>query len=241
MTLHFDSCLESAIYFDAFEHTTCEVLSTVLRSGDVFIDVGANVGFFSMMAARLVGAQGKVIAFEPNPAAYALLRGTCNSNGYSHIVEIRECALSDVAKVVPFYVPAVGDSGLASLRPLPRLRAVERSVVARRLDDEAAGLGKLKLIKVDVEGGELDVLRGGRRLLERLRPHVICEANPETAGRFGYDPSDIVRYFVNVLAGYRLNLLTSRGIVHNVREFDKGVRIPKLENLWFAPDGAHNT
>ena len=95
MTLQLDAYLDRAIYLDAFEHTTCEVLSRVLRPGDTFIDVGANIGFFSLMAARLVGQAGKVLAFEPNRSVCKRLRHACEMNLCTHVVHVREHGLAN--------------------------------------------------------------------------------------------------------------------------------------------------
>ena len=86
-----------------------------------------------------------------------------------------------------------------------------------------------------MEGSELEVLRGAQGLLTRERPHVVCEFNEETARRFGYHPVEIVRFLLDGIGGYQLNLLTSREIVHDVAPGSWREHLPKLENLWFAP------
>jgi len=236
MTLRLDAYLDRAIYFDAFEHTTCEVLSSLLRPNDTFIDVGANIGFFSLMAARLVGVGGRVVAFEPNRTACARLRLACQLNGCDDIVVVREYGLANRQGTVPLFVPNEGDEGLASLRhPGNGIGYSEHRIGLRRLDDEWSIGTPLRVLKVDVEGSELEVLRGAQGLLTRERPHVVCEFNEETARRFGYHPVEIVRFLLDGIGGYQLNLLTSREIVHDVAPGSWREHLPKLENLWFAP------
>lgn len=236
MTLHLDRYLESAVYFDSFEHTTCEVMSRVLRSGGVFIDAGANIGFFTLMAARLVGTSGRVFAFEPNRLARDRLCQDCRRNGYLGIVDVRACGLGAEESTADLFVPTAGDSGLASLRPGSSVAWHERQrVQIRRLDDEYRLERAPHLIKIDVEGAELLVLRGARQLVERHHPHVICEVNCETSRQFGYDPLEIARFMVSDIGGYDLYLLTSRGI-RRCRVLDSiAVVTPKIENWWFAP------
>jgi tRNA G37 N-methylase Trm5 len=95
MRLHFDSKLAQAIYCDEFERKERQFLNTFLRQGDVFVDVGANIGLFSLVAARHVGQSGKVYAFEPTANIYDRLCENVQLNQFNNILCF-QLALSDM-------------------------------------------------------------------------------------------------------------------------------------------------
>lgn len=235
MTLHLDRHLDSAIYFFAFERSTLQVLRSVLRPGDNFVDVGANMGFHTLHAARIVGPRGRVLAFEPNPDAAIRLAVHVRENGLAAVVGIRRLALGASAGEATLRVP-VGEDGLATLADSLAGTMTTVRVVVRRLDDEWPADAPLRLIKVDVEGAELPVLEGAADTLRRWRPDVICEANPESAARFGYAARMIVDYMSANIRSYRVHVLTSRGVVRDVDPTDERQLFPRrVENWWFQP------
>jgi FkbM family methyltransferase len=149
-----------------------EALRRSVGAGDVVWDVGANIGALSLVAARVVGPAGRVIAIEPEAACAAAIRDNAARNGMSWL-DVREVAATDRTREVELVVVAdslwtrlasVGDHELATER---------RVVPGRALDDLDAPAPAL--IKIDVEGAELDVLAGMRRLLAEVKPIVICE------------------------------------------------------------------
>jgi FkbM family methyltransferase len=167
-------------------HLTTLIGETV-RAGSVFVDVGANIGFFTVLAARCASPGGFVLAFEPHPGARAQLQQLVAMNGLDHVVTVAAAALSDrSAPGAPLFTTA--DSVLSSLDPAlaplgdtyPLLTRVE--VPVSTLDEwlEAAGppwTGRtIDLIKIDVEGVEERVLRGMTRTLARNPSLVlVCE------------------------------------------------------------------
>jgi FkbM family methyltransferase len=147
-----------------------------LRPGDKVVDVGANVGLYSLLAATVDGVE--VTAFEPDPGARELATTNVARNGFANRIELRAEAVGAADGRADFTVGLgpmnrlVGEAGAASGDPtVDRLRTVE--VVT--LDDGV--VGSVALLKVDVEGQELAVLSGARRLLTEHRPALILEAN----------------------------------------------------------------
>jgi FkbM family methyltransferase len=143
-----------------------------LTLGDSFYDLGANVGYFTLMAAKLVGRTGYVRAYEPLPENAALLRGNVERNGF------------DQATVVEAAV--AGEDGMARLKrgatsqeaALSRAGDIEVKVIS--LDRELErGARPPTLVKLDVEGAEHDALLGARRTLAEHRPIVLCELHSE--------------------------------------------------------------
>jgi FkbM family methyltransferase len=160
----------------------------------VAIDVGANHGAHTVLFGALVGREGRVISFEPNPAIAARLRLSVDRNDWRH-VEIRELALSD-AKDERELRLSPGAATMSSFAE--RLRPGETDVVPVRtgtLDAELNGVPHVRLLKIDVEGWELPVLRGGEQVFARHPPdYVVIEivfeqdehAHPMLA-RWGYE------------------------------------------------------
>ena len=153
------------------------VLAHHLRPGDTFYDLGANVGFFTLMAARLVGPTGRVHAFEPSPTTAALLRANVARNGLTH-VEVHECAVAATSGTAELMVAADSPMSRLAATPGPLTEAVEQIEVRTvALDDliEAESLRPPTLLKIDVEGAEIVALQGMHDTITRHRPTILCE------------------------------------------------------------------
>jgi FkbM family methyltransferase len=141
-----------------------------LSAGQVFVDVGANVGVMSFNAAQIVGTTGKVIAFEPNDDNVRLfLRGTIE-NAFESFVTVYRMALSDRNRVFALQ----GGSNASLTKP----RTGSRLAQAVRGDEILAGEQDVHLIKLDIEGHEPFALRGLDHTLRRHTPLILCEYNP---------------------------------------------------------------
>jgi methyltransferase, FkbM family len=141
--------------------------TTILQRGDVVLDVGANVGFYTLLAARCVGAEGRVIAVEPNPRNVRFLQRHIALNEQSQ-VRIIAAAAGSSDGVAKFAVDEHAEMG--------RLAAHGTETVAVRALDSLAvelGLGRVRMMKIDVEGAELHVLRGASVILERDKPFIF--------------------------------------------------------------------
>lgn len=238
MTLALDEYVDSAIFFHAFEYSTCRAISRILKPGDTFIDVGAHIGFFTLMGARLVGKTGQVTALEPNPAVRERLLRNLEHNGWVNKVRVWEWGLSDTNATVELCIPAnrSGGTGHASIRPQEDWISYTRhGIVVKRLDDIWPPEEEVDLIKLDIEGAELLALKGASEVIARSRPNVICEFNPNTAAAFGYTPMDLVEFFTKEIGDYGVNVLTSRRIVWNAPPTEAALCGPKVENWWFYP------
>ena len=157
-----------------------------LRPGSVAIDVGANLGEWTVPFARRVGAAGRVIAIEPAPRSAAALERTLAANALHH-AEVVRCAVGDHDGIAEFAVPLVTsartDTGTARIGPACAGHEALQ-VPLRSLDSLAAecSLDRLDLIKIDVEGHERQVLDGAAAILDRYRPPLVMETGHEAEG-----------------------------------------------------------
>lgn len=170
-----------------YELSVQEALAAHLGTGDVVLDVGANVGFFAVVCAHLVGPIGRVVAFEPVPANAAAVRRNAWLNGLSGLEVVLTAVGDRCGKATLVLARHAGGAALSDCDRPPDACG-ECEVPLTTLDDwlrrEGARLpGPVKLVKIDVEGAELAVLHGARALLERVKPLLLIELDdPEPAG-----------------------------------------------------------
>lgn len=155
-----------------------------LRSGDIVFDIGANVGWFSLVAAKHVGSTGKVHAFEPRPETAQMLKRTIAMNGLRSIVQVWEFALSDQADEIRLQWESdtnnPGHSFLASKGKRHDTLAAHDSakVISCRLDDVLPEVAP-DIIKIDIEGAEPLALAGAKSAILRKKPVILSEIFPD--------------------------------------------------------------
>jgi FkbM family methyltransferase len=154
-------------------------LSKHLRPGMVFYDIGSNIGFFSLIAARLVGPRGRVIAFEADPGVAVRLREHIVRNNFPWITAEERAMWSEpttvsFARVDPSTSP---DRGLGHVALASSSDTIQ--VDATSLDDFTRTAPAPDFLKCDVEGAEVEVFRGAQRLLTEKRPGILCEIHSE--------------------------------------------------------------
>ncbi len=173
-------------YFGIWEPCLTDWLTRRLSPGDTFIDVGANVGYFTLLAARLVGPSGHVVAIEPAPENLKILRYNVAVNA-AHNVRIVAAGVSEREGELPLYGSGVDgkitlDASWAQRHSLPAAGIVPVPPLASLLNDTE----RPTMVKIDVEGLELPVLRSAASILA-AQPAVVMEAmvgNVEEAVRF---------------------------------------------------------
>lgn len=194
----------------------------ILRGGDWMIDVGANVGLFSLLAGRRVGTFGRVFSYEPNPRAFGLLAKSSVMNWMHDRIIQRPVAIGDsCGRVDLLFVPArlgdgqvtyMGASGSIFSQSARTLAANPESVNVPcvRLDDEFSVDLPIKLLKIDVEGYEAKVMRGAARLInERCIDYIMIELLEEVAGCNWLDTLEAVNGAIK--AGYTINTINDDG------------------------------
>jgi FkbM family methyltransferase len=149
-----------------------------------FVDVGANEGFYSVFAAKLVGELGQVIAIEPDPSMLERLKRNIILNGIQNI-SIVQCAVSSYSGVENLSIAEYGHEGITALgtcvpNPLVKTRKVIKTVV-KPLDEilSERGIKNVHFVKIDAEGSEVHVLRGAEQIIRASRPILQLEINDQ--------------------------------------------------------------
>lgn len=172
------------------------LLERLLRPGDVYLDAGANIGFMSINAARIVGPQGRVFAVEPEPRALRQLAENISINGI-HNIETIQTALSDRSGTAVFRVATDQglsriDSGRGDDPNMVLLEKIEVAVTTLDLMIEERMGGRIpRVVKMDIEGSEFHALSGARDLLRRGETIFVFESNPGALGQHGVTFVDI--------------------------------------------------
>jgi FkbM family methyltransferase len=183
-----DERLLEVLYEARSQNAEQLALASLLRDGDTFIDVGANHGTFSLVAARFVGQSGRVVAIEPQPRLAELIRRSAQLNELSNL-EVHEFAAGSRGGTAELYVPR-RDSGRAGLHRAFSGKATHETlrVCIERIDTaiDWRHLPGNVVIKIDVEGAERDVIDGGTDLLNGRDAALIIEVNPWSARAAGY-------------------------------------------------------
>ena len=184
--------------FDPEKETS--VFLPLLREGMIVLDIGANVGFFSLLIAQRVGRIGRVYAFEPVPSIFVRLKENIALNGFENIVPvpIAISSYSGKTNMTVYY-------GASSLFRRVSDEFVE--VPTERLDDfvEREGIERVDAIKLDVEGAELHVIRGADKTIRRFKPIMMVEINPDTLKAAGTTPQELFETIVSY--GYKAHVI----------------------------------
>jgi FkbM family methyltransferase len=191
----------AAFYAGDTDRKITQLFKLILRPGDTVLDIGANIGLTAVRSSNLVGETGHVHAFEPNPQMQQLLKDSIAHNQLSNIT-LHSIALGDQPGTLELSVP-VGHSGAGSLvrKAGNPERAESVQVAVKTLDSVLAQIGPIRLVKIDVEGFEPQVLKGADGLFSRNPPDaMIVELNGYEAAMDNDHPTiQILRKL-----GYRL-------------------------------------
>jgi FkbM family methyltransferase len=188
-----------SVLHDQYEPETKALLGSLIRPGMTVFDIGAHVGHYTLLAARIVGPTGRVYAFEPEPENFALLKRNVELNGYKNVTCVPK-AVSDRSGTLDFYVSHQGNDRHTLIGdPHAPSHATRRQVSAISVDDFAAesGCPAVDVIKMDVEGAEPLVLAGMTNLL-RCSGHLrmVLEFAPEILRLGGTAPVEFIRTLV---------------------------------------------
>lgn len=194
-----------------FEQGEQNFLLQFLKSGMTVLDIGAHHGLYTLLASNRVGPHGRVFAFEPSPRELRRLRWNLLLNRCRN-VSVVPFALGCSEGTAEFFVCLGQETGCNSLRPPVVNEPVSKvEVMTTTLDHylERVGIDKVDFVKMDVEGAELDVLKGASRLLNNSKPLILCELADVRTEPWGYSSVEI--YDLLKSCGYAWFSITPEG------------------------------
>lgn len=191
-----------------------DVMRKLLKHDDVFVDIGANIGIFSLVAAKLARA-GRVYAFEPVHDLFDKLTMNVAANDFSN-VRCYRVALMDtegigiIHRPLSRFLDGSMNDGLASF--FSEWDATESEMVSMACLDNVVrreGISRIDMAKIDVEGSELKVLKGSLESLRLMKPKLLLEISDKTARRAGYTARDLYRFLDEI--GYLVHRIAYSG------------------------------
>ena len=188
-----------------WEYAETDWVKTIVRTGDIVIDAGANLGWYSVVMARLVGSDGRVLAFEPEPQNFALLAKNVAWNGFADRCSLFKLALWEREATHKFELSPTnhGDHRVRSGSPpadgcedlYGEAARTEITVQCKPLDAVVSATvaqdRPLRLWKMDTQGSEVSILRGAKRTLVRTQ-YLLTEYWPYALARVGHNADDFV-------------------------------------------------
>jgi FkbM family methyltransferase len=199
IVLHIDDWIPFQLFLTGTyysERHEAEMFRRCVRPEMIVLDVGANIGFYTLQAAIRVGPSGQVHAFEPVSKTYQLLRENVELNAFKNVWTNRVAVQQEEGWVTVFCADDT-QTGTSSLRCIMRnFAAATEEVDAVSIDAyvQREGLRRVDLVKLDIEGSELSALRGMRSLLAKGEVTVLVEMSRQTLGSQGTTPEELIDY-----------------------------------------------
>jgi FkbM family methyltransferase len=197
MKVDISKSMGSAIYWrGAHDWRPIFAMENWVKKGDTVIDIGANQGEYSLWSARMVGAKGKVFAFEPLSAIFERLKENIDLNpGFLQVINPIQLGLSDKQDKLKLYSSDLSNEGVNTLYKEENsifLEEIELSTLDKEL--EKMKTPRLDAIKIDVEGAELPVLLGAEKTIAKFSPILFIEINQEACKAAGYEALEILTF-----------------------------------------------
>jgi FkbM family methyltransferase len=200
---------QQLFWYGEYEKPLGIVLKRLLHPDSTFLDIGANIGYFSLLAARSA-PDGYIVSFEPVSYLFEAFENNVRLNSITNIKSIK-AAVSEKEETRLIYLSDMDNTGMSSFQKPENYSGKNEMVKVVSIDSwfSNSGLTKVDLIKIDVEGNELAVLKGMKETVTVFQPHILLELNPETLSYFSLTPADILSYITEW--PYKLFLITTSG------------------------------
>jgi len=212
-------CLSINGVYEPFE---TELVKKEIKKGDVVLDLGANIGYYTLIFAKLVGKRGKVFAFEPDPTNFSLLKKNVEMNGYKN-VELVQKAVSNKTGKIKLYLCEDNKGDHRIYNSHDGRQSIE--IEAIRLDDYFKNYnGAVDFIKMDIQGAEGGAIQGMFNLLKKNNVKIITEFWSIGLKRFGIDSEECLKLLIEF--GFKLYEVNER------EKKIKPVNVPKLLEVY---------
>lgn len=189
---------QQLLWYGDYDPAVTQTLLAQLSPGAVFMDIGANLGFYSLVAAS-AARNIQVLAMEPSALLFAKLQRQLSLNPQYAIRTFR-LAAGNANEEKTLYGSSEENQGMSSLRP-PENHSGESEIVSVvRIDDwsPVQALDRLDLVKIDTEGHEIAVIQGMVDTIKKWRPRLLVEVNPQTLSMFGHQPDELIQLLQNL-------------------------------------------
>lgn len=202
-----DAAVGQHVKRDAYEPHVTAVFRERVRPGMHVLDIGANIGYYTMLSASLVGSSGSVTAIEPNPDSAKLLEASRRANSFDNVIVLQVAAGRELGLLVLHgsygNVMTSAPEGAAALLN-------STTVPSFRVDDLIARTKTIGFVKIDVEGAEYNALLGASELIKRCHPTIVSEFSPSTMpGISGIDGRGYLRFLLDF--GYTIAVIEEGG------------------------------
>jgi FkbM family methyltransferase len=223
----FRNTFQAYIIRNGWEELTTKMFKESVRKGNVVLDLGANVGYYSLLAAQLVGKEGKVYSFEPEPNNFSVLLKNIELNSYDNIVPVQK-AVSDTSGKITLFLHNRDTGAHTIYQPEPGEHHFAESVEVETvvLDEFLDGKEKhVDIVKVDVEGAEMAVLSGMKEMITKNKDlKMFIEFHPPGIKRRGDSSSEFAR---RLLEDYGFSVLA----IGDYKKGKKYLKITSAEEL----------
>ncbi|HEY6204401.1 MAG TPA: FkbM family methyltransferase [Candidatus Limnocylindria bacterium] len=207
-----DAQVSEHVKRDAYEPNVTAVFLERLRPGMHVLDIGANIGWYTMLSASLVGSSGSVTAIEPNPDSAKLLEASRRANAFDNVTVLQVAAGRE-----PGLLVLHGSYGDAMTLATPDDAAALTSattVPSFKVDDLIPRDMKIDLVKIDVQGAEYNALLGASELIKRCHPTIVSEFSPNMMpGISGVDGREYLRFLLGF--GYKIAVIEGDGTLRD--------------------------
>ncbi|MBW4025156.1 MAG: FkbM family methyltransferase [Proteobacteria bacterium] len=203
-----DAAVGRHVRADNYERDVTAIFRDTLRDGMRVVDLGANIGYFTLLAASLVGPRGHVFAVEPNPRNVQMIEASRRVNSFNHVTVAPVAAGRDTGVLM---LNTSYSNGTTSDAPSEIEQLFGAEVVpSLRLDTLLGADAQVDLIKVDVEGAEYNALLGGEQTIRRCRPVIVSEFSPAMMpGISRISGEDYLKWLIAL--GYALSVIEPNG------------------------------
>lgn len=187
----------SLLKWGFFEKYETKLFKKSIKRGMVVLDIGANIGYYTLLAARLVGYEGKVFAFEPDPYNYSLLRNNIEANRYNNVIPVQKAISNKSGKIKLFLDKSnLGAHSLSQANVPDRGASITVEVIS--LDEFFKNTDcKIDVIKMDVQGSEMEVLQGMTNIMNKNdNLKIIAEFWPVGIQNYGSSPTEFLNKLI---------------------------------------------
>lgn len=219
---------QQLFWYGYYEKELGDLLKKIIKPTDVFIDVGANIGYFSLLVAHRFSS-AKVISFEPVADLYKKMNDNITLNSIKNIIT-ENTAAGEVSGEREIFVSAPDNLGMSSFHKPENYSGYKEKTKVVAIDEwfKSSGLSQIDIVKLDIEGSELAALKGMKEILQNFKPFLIIEINPETLSMFNLQPSDIYDFLQH--EGFKQFLISENARLKQSDQTEKG----QTMNVLFA-------